>query len=356
MKPKNLLILTAVLVFLLGALFIKKAFMKPEVETSEYKSLEISVAPSDIYAIEAVKPPDEELLRIEKTDEGTWTIPSKNNIKADKTKIEGLIGALAGLKGELRSRSRGLFGDYGISDDEAFIIRLIGRDGGAMKTLYFGTQRPEYGEAFLRVDGSQEVYLVNKDIYPQFGIYGDPEEVELNAGKWVDLSLLGVDVDAVEALRIDKPGSDEGTAVHIEREFDEQKQLRKWNAPANEPEHGLDADKIKSYLNEINIVKGMKAVDPGEGDYGFEEPYMVFSLEISDEKPVDLVIGAEETEGSGNRYVKNRDGHVFLVRKYVISKLDAGMEKFAAEPPAEPEPEAEPETATEEPPSEEPAG
>jgi hypothetical protein len=348
MKRKDIIILAAILVFLLGTLLIKKVLMRPAVETTEYKSLELSISPSEMYALKASRSSGKESLRLERDDRGEWIIPAKGSIGADKTKIEALMNALAVLSGELRSRSKALFDDYGISEDKAFTLELIGRDGTLLEKLYFGSKKPGFGGLFLRVGDSEEVYLVNRDIFPLFGIYGALEDGELSGERWADLSLINIDIGSVDSIKIEKPGPDGSVVVNIKREFDQEKNLKKWNALIDEPETGLDAGKIKAFLTEINTIKGMKIVDSKIEDYGLENPYMILSLAAPDQDAMRFIIGNEETESSGNRYLKNHRGYIFLTRKYVIDKLDITMEKFAADPP-EPEPDQDPEPAPETP-------
>jgi len=333
MRMKHLVILGIILLILSGILIVKKTFIKPEFETAEYKMLEISIEPETVYAIEINKPGMEKPFRMEKKEDGRWLIPSQWDVAARKERIESFLKELEGLSGELRSDSKKLFPDYGISEEEALTITLLNKDGVSRRRFFVGMKKPRFGKSFCRIDDSEEVYLVDKDIFSLLGIYGKPKDADIKPDMWANLSIADFNIDGVDSLKITRYiDTEQITTVQLNRTVDEEKQLKQWVAVGEEPLFDLDAKKIREYLRRITTLRASKIVDPeGEG-YGLDSPYLTVTLDGKDGTE-QLVVGGITEEGSEDRYVKNSGGQVFFIRKYVVENLDIDVSKFFVDNP-----------------------
>ncbi|MFH1577749.1 MAG: DUF4340 domain-containing protein [Candidatus Omnitrophota bacterium] len=331
MKPKHLIFLAVILVILAGLLYIKKMRIKPEIQLSEYKSLEISFDSSKVYAIEINKAGDTGPLSIIK-DGQDWLIASKWNIKAKKQMIEQLLKEISGLQGERRSNSKGVFSDYEISDQEAFSIILSDKNGKALEHLFIGTVKPSYESSFLRKLDSAEVYLTDKDIFALIGIYEDPKEATISPDKWVDLTVVEFDIEKIESIKISRLGEEGITTLDIKRELDEEKNLQQWVALKQEPVFDLDAKKIKNLLKQINKIYASKAVDPDGEGYGFDQPFLKVLL-TGEEGPLELILGNIAEENKKDRYVKSPTGYVYILPEYRIKYIDIDTSSFFIDNP-----------------------
>lgn len=332
MKSKHIIILAVLLVILLGAVYIKRVLVKPEIEMSEYKSLEIFLEPAQVFAIEIKKAKDGGNIRLEKKDDGEWHIPSHWKMKANREAIEKFIKDISELEGELRSSTEQLFSDYGLSDEEAFSITLFGKEGDIMEQLVIGTERPDVNTTFLRIKDSKDVYLVDKDIFELIGIYSQPEDAELKADKWIDLSVGDLDIGEIESLKITKFKDDEKiVTVDIKKELDKEKNLKQWVASGGAL-FDLDAEKIKNYFRRINNLSPYKAMNPkGEG-YGFEVPFLSIILKCKEE-PIELVFGAKTDENKKDRYLKTWEGYVYAASESWINHMDINISTFFVDNP-----------------------
>jgi hypothetical protein len=330
MKFKHLIFLGMILFLLLAALYVKKILITSEIETTEYKSLEISLNASDVYAIEFKKAQEDDTLKLVKKDE-EWFIPTQWNIRAKKQSIERLLEDISGLQGELRSSSKEVLPDYGLTDEEAFSIGVFDENDKPIQQFFVGTKKPSYGKSFLRKADSVDVYLVDKDIFSLLGIYGEPKEAKINTERWIDLSIIEFEVEKIEAIKIVRLEQEHKIiSVDIKKELDEKKNLKKWVAVGEVPVFDLDAKKIKEFLKKINKMYATKAVEPKAKEYGFDNPYLTVSL-TSQESQIELLLGAQEK--GENRYVKTSPGFVYILPKYRVKDLDIDISRFFIDNP-----------------------
>jgi len=337
LKNKQLLSLSIIFLCLFTVLIIKKALIKPQVERFEYRNINIAINPDEIFVIEAVKKTvgKEEKLKFEKKDGGDWLITSQWNLGADRQKIENLMKDISNLKGELRSRSEELFSDYGISIDKAFSIDFVDKDGVSKQKIFVGTEKAGGEKSFLRKGDSSDVYIVDKDIYYMFGMYGKAEDSVLNADMWVDLSIAKYDPEKIDSIRITR--QEEGlktVTVDVKRELDENKNLKQWVSQGEGAVFNIDAAKIKDYLNRIITTRAAKAVDPAAVDYGFASPFLTINF-ASEGAPIDLIVGKEENENTNDRYIKAPEGRVYLLKRYGINNIDIDISRFFIDNPLE---------------------
>ncbi|MFH1867514.1 MAG: DUF4340 domain-containing protein [Candidatus Omnitrophota bacterium] len=336
MKLKQIIVLGIIFVSLLGVLFAKKIFMRPETEDAEYKKLQISFDASDIYVIEAKKGKDLPVLRIEKKEDD-WFLTSHWSIRARVSRIERLFSELPEILGEQRSSSEEFFTDYAISDDKALSITLFDKEGEIKEKLFIGLKKPSEDSSFLRRGDSKDVYLINKDIFQFFGIYGDPEKEELSAKWWMELIIskisddLAEDIDSLKVVR----SIDEGNvaAVDIKKEVDPEKELNQWVSPGKELPFDIDAQKIKRFIKGMNNRRGREAKDPAGEGYGFGEPFAVLTFGVREKEPMEIIVGGIADEAKGCRYMRTPEGFVYVVDNNALKNIAIDISSFFVDNP-----------------------
>ena len=327
MKTKHLIILVTILSVLLGLLLVKNIAFKPDIKVNEYTHLGISIKEFSVYAIEAKKVDDKTPFKLKKKDD-IWRIASEQNVRADKEKIKNFIEQLSELEGELRSTSKRIFSDYDIADDKAFSITIYGEKNKILKKLFIGTKRPKYGSVFLRMDNSPKVYMVNKDIFSLLEIYGDPAKGVINTDKWVDLFFIDIVYDDIDSFKITKSIEEQDiVTVELTKQTNENNDTVEWTAPQQQQLFDIDTNKVKRFMQDINTIKAVKTLDPEAKDYGFDEPYLRFSYNVNQE-PKEIIVGAQEKKDSEDRYIKDAEGYVYLVRKNNAGRLYADLNAF----------------------------
>lgn len=307
---------------------------KPPVEQEEYRSLQILLDPAEIYAIEIKQPADQQtVLRMERKGQEPWRITSHWNVKADEQKLADFLKAWAALEGELRSSSKELFADYGISEAEAYTIVMSNKEGAPLQSFLLGAKKPGYQSSFLRRSDSADVYLVDRDLFTLLGIYGRAEEAKVEVNTWADLAIAGFDPETIDAVKIVRwQDQAEIVAVDIKKELDQEKDLKRWVAVGQQPVFDLDAKKVKDYLTKIIDTRATKIYDPEAEDYGFDQPLVKVSL-ASGEEQLEFIVGKEQGQDTGDRYLKNPQGLVFFLRRWAINNVNADISNFFIDNP-----------------------
>jgi len=309
----------------------KKVFLKEKLETKEYTSLEISFDPSHVKEIKIEAPNSEEVNLINKDND--WVVASRWNLEAERPKIEKLITAFSNLTGELRSASKGLLGDYGITEGKAYSITVFTEDSPAQK-FFIGAKKPSPGKTFLRKNNSNAVYLVNTDIFSLFGIEGDVRYSSLNQNFWLDLKLLRADIDKIGSIQIVK--SIEGREVNtvwLKRELDTKKNLKHWVVVGEKkPIFDIDASKIRSFIARLSNIRAIQAVKPGSKDYGLEVPFLRIILGNGKGRK-ELIVGNEVSGQSKERYVATSKDNIYTISDSRLKNLDIDISKFFIDNP-----------------------
>jgi hypothetical protein len=336
MKPKHIIILSLVLIILAALVFVKNIFLKPETETAEYKKLEFSVEAHEIYSFVIQKNKGQEIAEFKRTD-GQWFIPSKWGAKADKNKVENLLKGLCSLEGELRSSSPELLPDYGISDDEAYSFSFYDEKGVLKERLLAGIKKPDYGKSFIRRNNSSDVYLADNDVFFMINIYNDPKDSVFSLQSWIDKSIIDLDPENVDSLKIEKQHEKSRiTAVDIKRETDKESNLKKWVSSIEEPALKLDASKIKEYFKKLKAMKAADIVNPSEKDYGFDDAYLILTIEEKG-NTLEIVAGGLTDGDEKGRYIKSPDGFVYILKEHQMKDIDIDMSRFVPDKKQDPE-------------------
>jgi len=333
MKTKHLIILAAIFLFLLALLASRGIFVKEDIETVEYESIDFSVRPTEVYAIEVAKGGSgQDPFRLEKRDE-EWIVPAKWDGRVKKEKIFNFMDSVNALKGEVRSSNEELLADYGIGEDEAFSIAFIGEDGEVLEKLYLGLKKAGRGSSFVRREGASIVSLADRDLYTALGIYGDPREAKIKAKNWLDLAFIRIDPSQIDSILM-RRRIEERAAVtaHLERLMDEEKGMKKWVAAEPDPVFGLDARKIRNYLRSLKGLQADDMLDPEGGPFGFEEPFAELILESGYGKD-SFIVGSTQDEGSYFRYVKADEDKVYKVAVRKLGDTFADLSKFFEDNP-----------------------
>lgn len=158
MKPRNTLILFAVLVVLAGYVFLvdmPKSKQTPQ-EEPQTKAL-WTIAQEDITRLEAVKS-DGQRLVLERTEDQTWWIREPIVYEADENRVAGAIGDLATLRSNRVISGTLNLADYGLATPTMTVTFTLA--DGTTHTLQVGDQNPTGTYRYVMADGSPEVHLV----------------------------------------------------------------------------------------------------------------------------------------------------------------------------------------------------
>lgn len=313
MKKKNLIILCIIFLVLISLTFFKKS-VKPQVSMTEEVSdiiapsidldglTEIIIRMGDGKSDDIDKPKNVHLAK-----EGDhWVVKTHYGVYARDQVIAPLIEKLDQLKGELRSNKKGILQDYGIDDEQAVHIQLHRQDADHIDVAV-GTQKAGYQNNFVRVGGTNAVYIVAENLLAVLGVRGEGEDQKLDTNKWVDKRITHLEPNDVVGVTItESDGQEERIAIDIRKESVDDKKQWKSAIPYD---FGLSASKIKSMIEVFNNTYAQEVVSPDEeGVFDTLGWTGVFTFENGDQ--VRIVRGIEKPEGK--YYVKQEGAGYFF--------------------------------------------
>lgn len=308
MREKNLVILCIVFAVLVSLVFFKKS-IKPQVPTTEeiVDIIEPSLSSDGLTGIiirigngnsdDTDKPKNVHLAK-----EGDhWTVKTHYGVYARDQVITALLEKLDQLKGELRSNKKGILSDYGIDDEQAVHVQLHRRDADYID-ISVGTQKAGYQNNFVRMGGTNAVYIVNENLLSALSVRGEDEDQKLDVNTWVDKRITHLEVSDIAGVTIiEGEGAAKRIAIDIKRELIDGK--KQWRS-AIPYDFGLSASKIKSMIERFNNTYAQEVVAPDEEGV-FDAPGWtgVFTLENGEQ--VKIIRGEEKPEG---KYYVKREG------------------------------------------------
>lgn len=123
----------------------------------------------------------------------SWVVSDRFNAGADKSKVEQFFQTLGNLKGELRSDSKDVIKDYELDEKHAMKISLYKPGATSPNWVLFGGKKADYRTHFVRLNGSNKVYVIEKDMRSEVGATSGKEGKGPDYKKFVDLKLYHLD-------------------------------------------------------------------------------------------------------------------------------------------------------------------
>ncbi len=316
MNKKSLIILCVIFAILIGLVFVKKN-IKPEISTTE-EIVDIIVSPVNIDGFSEIvlrlgdgitenddKPRNVHLVK----EGGQWIVKTQYGVYADEKTITPILEKLDQLKGELRSDKKGILSDYGLADDEGVHVELRQQDA---KDIYVivGTQKAGYQNNFVRLGGTNAVYVVNENLLGTLGLRGEEEDQKLDVKKWVDKRIAHLEADDVVGIVMTKTVNEtEEVIIDIRKKSGDGK--KKWQS-VKPYAFGLSASKIKSMLEKFNSIYARDVIAP-DVEGVFDSPGWAGTFTLEDGSQFKLVRGVKDEEEK-NYYVKvEGSGYFYLV-------------------------------------------
>lgn len=222
MKSKAILPLVAVFAVLAVVVLLKRGQDTPVslVEQAELVPLipqdtDISeINRLEIYA--GVKPGERVVLTY---DDEQWRVASLFNASAIEGRAQRMLDAVAGIQGEFRANVSGdALADYDLTDERAF--HVLGFTGDRQEVFHVLTGKsPKYGDMFMRASGSEEVYIVNKNIRRDAFLYSLDYDDPPQSLPWLDKQIVGIQGDDFVKMELTMPDK---TLVAEKREIEKE--------------------------------------------------------------------------------------------------------------------------------------
>lgn len=332
MKPKHLLILVLIFtVFSLGVVF-QKMQRRPELSTHQFLPLDMAFDSEQVAKISIFKPAvgAQKESRVELLKEnGIWKVVGPWNVRADQEKVDSFLREIQKTKGELRSSSKETHGDFKISEPLGIHVKLSNPSGKEMLNFFIGATKSGYGGLFVRRADSNSVYLTEADYYGQMGLYGNPEEEQLDQSYWGLRRYAFFDPSAVQKIEIQPYNKSEKLPALVLGKKEGSWQFLEKNLP-----FPPDSEKVALYLNVIKNNAADKVLDPKAKDYGFQKPRMKITLTMESGMPKEFTIGDSDSSADNAFYVQAfGEDAVFLISKYIYNSIAVDSDWFVSDNP-----------------------
>ncbi|MCB1182793.1 DUF4340 domain-containing protein [bacterium] len=345
-KTKNLVILGIVLVVLLGVNLAQRSGHRQETSRSSVvELLPAGVTAEQLTRITLGQGDDDEAVVLEKDPEG-WVVASAWGAAANPERVEGLVRNLQGLTGEFRSDSAAVLPDY-LLDERAVRVRCLDAAGATVLALDVGGKPERFPGNFVRRPGSDAVYVSQKNVLSQLGIYGEPEKpgnryflelqaVQLDRNDVDRLVVTGSDFawDLSKEFAVVPPAADAPDSVQAAPEVD--RLTWEWRATAGDGP-ALAKTKVDAVLNSLAVIRATDLVDPAAdpATYGLDAPGRRAELHLQDGTTVTLRFGAdrEAVEGAPAGTFMQREGDptVWVVTEYAMANIFKPLAELQAE-------------------------
>ncbi len=202
--------------------------------------------------------PDQESVVLAKVN-GQWTIGGTDGFAADTKKVDELVTSLKALQSRTVVLEGAAYHDKLEVGADKFQRKVSVKDGAKTHTFYVGTS-PSFKNVHIRLDGSDQVLLVN-----EFGA----SQLGSRAWHWVDRKYQDIPDDQVWQVRIDNAKG----SLQLDRD----PVSKNWAALGISGE--LDANTIRNLVNKartLNLETPVgKTLKP---EHGFDAPLATITL------------------------------------------------------------------------------
>ncbi|MEN8007060.1 MAG: DUF4340 domain-containing protein [Candidatus Krumholzibacteriota bacterium] len=350
LKNRNILILAAVLVVLLGISLVQKSSYRKSTSRTSTDTVVAGVFTADqLDRITLGHGQDKEAVVLVSTPTG-WVTASAWDAPANMARIDALLSSVSDLSGEFRSDSQAVLDDYGLSDDTAVTVRGYGKDGELAFGLDIGNKPERVPGNFVRSPGATAVYLTQTNLLAQLGLYEGPARP--GSKHFLDLEAVKEERLAVDRIILDDgglrlemakefspahpvPGSGpEATAADDSVELDRTTWEWKLTAPQAKALAKTKADGVLGSLVNIRAVDvDDPAADPAA--FGLAEPARTATVVREDGSELTLEFGNQkEAEGDGQAGIWMRvrgKPAVWVVTDYTVKNIFKTVEDLLPE-------------------------
>jgi len=329
MNPKQIFVLSSIFFLLMLGVFAR-AFHKPaELVKTEYDPLNFSFDLAQVARIQIARG-SEKRVELMQTD-GQWRIPDVWNARGDEAKIENFLKEIHHAKGELRASDPSLFEDFGIADSQALHISLFDYQGAEQAHLLLGTEKPDDGFSFVRVEGSNHVYLAQAELWGMLGIYGDPATKPSPQEIWIDHNLFHGKIEPIEKIEIHRlSGNKDILTTAIQRySGSEDRTKKEWKYSRQGITHVLSQEKVDQFLVALSQLRAAKVLGPNA--VSFEKPIWQMTLGFEDGRQIIFkAVAVNQDQGPGNYFFQvSAEPVIYELSGYDFEALDWEDAQFA---------------------------
>ncbi len=302
MKPKNLVILAAVVVLVGAYIFFFERHQMTSDEARKDADKVLRGFDQDSVTSMVIDS-NSGRVRLEKVGE-EWRLREPLDFPANGATVDSTLNSLAGLEADRRFPAEDAdLSEYGLDAPVANLV--LGQTGGGETTVAVGTEMPLGSKRALRVDGSEEIIISSgwfvSDLEREIDDWRSRDVVTLTSEEIASIDI-GAGADSIRAVRLGdswqllKPVKDLG-----------------------------DDDHLQGLISDLSSLKIEEFLDDGAdlAKLGLEAPtYEITVIRSDGSEPFRLDLGAtREGEGGTEVACRRGDGEYFWVQDRVGTRL-----------------------------------
>jgi hypothetical protein len=262
-------------------------------------------------------------------------VPS-SEYPVDSALIQTALDKLKSMKkDDLISQNPAKQADLEVDTAKGMRVDLMNEKGASFATFYLGKNGSDWSTSFVRMKGSNDVYLVGGSV--KYGFFTDK-------GRWKDKAIMKFDRTFARAITIAKKDTTIELALTAPSPKDSAaKPAWRIISPVKDTAKSSEVDKI---LNTMSNLSAMEFEDAALSDdsLGFAKPYCSVSVSMENGDRKVVIIGKKKGTDE-RRWVRTPDKNAtFLIPKYNVESLDRSINSLKGieekKPAAKPAPAA----------------
>jgi hypothetical protein len=204
---------------------------------------------------------------------------------------------------------------YEVDSAKGLLVEVFDQTGKSRGAFRLGKNGPDYSSCFVRMAGSNDVYMVGGNI--RYSFFTDNK-------RWRDKTIIKFDQSTAQNITIMKK---DGSKIVLGKDST-------WSIkePIQSPAKASEIETILSGLSRLvanDIVDTLTQESPSAG---FGTPEIAVAVTLNNNTVKNVIFGAKN--GSSQYYVKT-DGkpYVYVVGEYEFNKFNITADKLKEEPP-----------------------
>src|SRR5512135_2556965 len=247
--------------------------------------------------------PDEKIV-LRRGAMDLWYLESRYGIRAREGQLLPFLKSLCDLKGEVRSTSKSVFGDFKIADKEGIHIVLESDKDKDIAHLVVGLNMPAWGANFVRRSEAEQVVMIQGNILGSIGIMNPDSKLVDNY--LADYRLI-TETDPKQADRVALIYPKASDSFVIVKTGDTQGGAAAgWRLEPESAKATIDTARVDAFLGILSEITGRDTVDPKGTGYGLEKPQVRVKVDVKTPdtlKQVELQLGGP-VPNKGMYYVR----------------------------------------------------
>jgi len=270
---------------------------------------------------------------IKRQEDSYWIEVQEDNstflAPCQKGRVRRLLESLRGLRGEERAKGKAHFKTFSIGDSTSLNIVLKKGDS-ILSHILVGERGPSWDTSFVRKEGDDRVFLVEKNLLSLFDIWNETAKANPSPGSWIDLGVVKDGYQDVEGVSYSGAGEVWSlTRSSNVTSIDHDKGSRKegsWKLVRDGVEKGIQKDQAEDFLKAILPLYAKAVEPPGKaGQFGLGEGAQDkrFTIHFRSKGLKILHIGSISQKDKAG-WIQDDRGVIFRVSEDLLKKIQRG--------------------------------